>query len=49
MIFILIGAEHCVADFAYFIFVPTLINIIKFIAIVLGNSLGAIVIERLCE
>lgn len=49
MIFILIGAEHCVADFAYFTFVPNGINTIKFIAIILGNSLGAIVIERLCE
>lgn len=49
MIFILIGAEHCVADFAYFTFVPNGINTIKFIAIILGNSLGAIIIERLCE
>lgn len=49
MIFILIGAEHCVADSAYLMFVPTLINTIKFIAIILGNSLGAIIIERLCE
>ena len=49
MIFILIGAEHCVADFAYFMFVPCGIHTIKFIAIILGNSLGAIIIERLCE
>ena len=49
MIFILIGAEHCVADFAYLMFVPSGIHTIKFIFIVLGNSLGAIIIERLSE
>lgn len=47
MIFILIGAEHCIADFPYLLFNLSLINISKFIAIILGNSLGAIMIERL--
>lgn len=47
MIFILIGAEHCIADFPYLLFNLSLFNIVKFIAIVIGNSLGAITIERL--
>ena len=47
MIFILIGAEHCIADFPYLLFNLSLFNVVKFIAIVVGNSLGAITIERL--
>lgn len=47
MIFILIGAEHCIADFPYLLFNFSSINIIKFLSIILGNSLGAILIERL--
>lgn len=47
MIFILIGAEHCIADFPYLLFNFSPINIIKFLSIILGNSLGAILIERL--
>lgn len=49
MIFILIGAEHCIADFPYLLFNLSLINIFKFMAIVLGNSLGAILIEELSK
>lgn len=45
MIFILIGAEHCVADFPYFLVNPTWLNSFKFLMIVLGNSIGAIAIE----
>ena len=47
MIFILIGAEHCIADFPYLLFNLSLINIFKFICIVFGNSIGAILIEKL--
>jgi len=47
MIFILIGAEHCIADFPYLLFSLSPINILKFIAIIFGNSIGAILIERL--
>ena len=47
MIFILIGAEHCVADFPYLLFNLSFINVLKFICIVLGNSIGSIIIERL--
>ena len=49
MIFILIGAEHCIADFPYLLFNLSLINIFKFMLIVLGNSLGAILIEELSK
>jgi len=49
MIFILIGAEHCIADFPYLLFSLSIINIIKLIAIIFGNSIGAILIERLCK
>ena len=49
IIFILIGAEHCIADFPYLLFNLSFINIFKFISIILGNSLGAIIIERLSE
>jgi len=47
MIFILIGAEHCIADFPYLLFNLSFINILKFICIILGNSIGSILIERL--
>ena len=47
MIFILIGAEHCIADFPYLLFNFSPINLLKFISIVIGNSIGAILIERL--
>lgn len=46
MIFILIGAEHCIASFPFLLFDLNLINIIKFIMIIIGNSIGAIIIER---
>lgn len=49
MIFILIGAEHCIADFPYLLFNLTLINVLKFIGIILGNSIGAILIEGLSK
>ena len=46
-IFILIGAEHCIADFPYLLINLSLINIIKWIIVVIGNSVGAILIEIL--
>ena len=49
MIFILIGAEHCIADFPYLLFNLSPINVLKFAFIVLGNSIGAILIERLSK
>ena len=49
MIFILIGAEHCIADFPYLLFNFSPISLLKFISVVIGNSLGAILIERLSK
>lgn len=49
MIFILIGAEHCIADFPYLLFNLSLLNVAKFISIIIGNSIGSIIIERLCK
>lgn len=46
IIFILIGSEHCIADFPYLLTIPSLENIIKFILVIIGNSIGAIFIER---
>ena len=44
MVFILSGYEHCIADVPFLIFGElTLLNIIKYILIVLGNSIGAII------
>ena len=49
MIFILMGAEHCIADFPYFIVNVTMINLIKFLTIIMGNSCGAIFIESMLK
>jgi len=49
IIFILIGAEHCVADFPYFLTVINLHNTLKLIMVILGNSVGAIFIERMIK
>lgn len=49
MIFILMGAEHCIADFPYLLFNFSLLNLFKLISIIIGNSVGAICIERLTE
>ena len=46
MIFILIGAEHCIADAPYLIMNFNLVNLLKFLLIIMGNSLGAIFIEN---
>ncbi len=49
MIFILIGAEHCIADFPYLIFSLSLENCLKFFMVIMGNSLGAILLENLLK
>ncbi len=46
IIFILIGAEHCIADFPYLLTTLSLPNIGKFLMVILGNSIGAILIEK---
>lgn len=47
MIFILSGYEHCVADFPFVVLNPSVINVVKFLCIILGNSVGSIVIYEL--
>ncbi len=42
MIFILSGYEHCIADFPFLILNPGAGNLIRFLCVVLGNSIGAI-------
>lgn len=49
MIFILIGAEHCIADFPYLIFSFSLENCLKFFMVIMGNSLGAIFLENMLK
>ena len=49
IIFILIGAEHCVADFPYLLSVFSIENCIKLAWVTVGNSLGAIFIEGLIQ
>ena len=48
MIFILIGAEHCIADFPYYLMACSFESTIKFLLIIIGNSLGALFIEGIC-
>lgn len=49
IIFILIGAEHCIADFPYFFVALSWVNLLKFILVIIGNSVGAILIELLIQ
>ncbi len=49
MIFILIGAEHCIADFPYLLVTTEPINWLKFLMIIVGNSLGAIFVENMLK
>lgn len=45
--FILIGAEHCIADFPYLLINISFINIIKYLTIILGNTAGALFLQQL--
>lgn len=47
ILFILIGAEHCIADFPYLLVNLSIPNFLKFLLVILGNSVGAIALERL--
>ena len=47
MTFILCGFRHCIADFPFLIMNFSYMNLLKFIMIVLGNSMGAIVMNFL--
>ena len=49
MVFILSGYEHCVADFSFVLINLSLSNLIKFLLIVLGNSVGSIITYSLIK
>ena len=51
VLFILMGAEHCIADFPYYMFIAynNFSAVIKFILVIIGNSLGAIGTEWLLK
>lgn len=49
MTFILSGYEHCIADFPYLVFNFNIENLLKFLCIVLGNSIGSISINKLIK
>lgn len=43
MTFILSGYEHCIASFPFLVFAPSIVNLTKFLTIVVGNSIGSII------
>lgn len=43
MVFILSGYEHCIADFPYLLLNFSMVNVLKYITIILGNSAGSII------
>ena len=47
MIFILCGFRHCIADFPFLVLNFSFINLLKFISVVIGNSVGAVIINFL--
>ncbi len=49
MIFILSGYEHCIADFPFLVVNLSAGNVLKFVCIVLGNSIGSIVTYELMK
>ena len=49
MTFILSDYEHCIADFPYLVFNFNIEHLLKFLCIILGNSLGSISINKLIK
>ena len=49
MIFILSGYEHCIADFPFILLNLSFENIVKFLLIVTGNSIGSIITHHLIK
>ncbi|KSV57401.1 formate/nitrite transporter family protein [Acetivibrio ethanolgignens] len=45
MTFILSGYEHCIADFPYLLVAFSWINLFKYICIIIGNTIGAMVVH----
>ena len=49
MIFILCGYEHCIALCPFYLCNPSISNTMKFLLVILGNSIGAIAINSLMK
>lgn len=49
MTFILSGYEHCIADFPYLFLNFNIDHLLKFLCIVIGNSIGSISINKLIK
>ena len=49
VLFILTGSEHCIADFPYLLYNPSLLNLLRFFMVIVGNSLGAILLENMLK
>ncbi|MBQ4517390.1 MAG: formate/nitrite transporter family protein [Clostridia bacterium] len=49
MAFILSGFEHCIADFPYLFLVFSPVNLLKFVVIILGNSVGSVLLRLLFD
>lgn len=49
MVFILSGYEHCIADFPYLLLNFNGINVLKYVVIIIGNSVGSLVIHYLIK
>lgn len=47
MVFILIGAEHCIADLAYLYLYPSLVAFGKLMLVIIGNIWGARLVQEL--
>ncbi len=47
MTFILSGYEHCIADFPYLFLNFNIDHLLKFLCIILGNSIGSISVNKL--
>lgn len=49
MVFILSGYEHCIADFPYLLLNFSMGNVVKYIVIIIGNSVGSIAVHFLMK
>ena len=49
MTFLLSGYEHCIANFPYLIINFNIENLLKFVCIVLGNSIGSISVNKMIK
>ena len=45
MVFIISGYEHCIADFPYLLLNFSMVNVLKYVVIIAGNSAGSIAVH----